>query len=214
MGSVKDYKFVFQRTPNPCCFHQFPSRAPHFPAPTPAPPPQHQPQDAETPPSTSRFFISLPPPPPSPPNILYANKSAEKHCHGNHVAVGSWCWCKVSNFKIMTWKEQEGDRLRQRKGGRERAKAMRSGTKPLEMHSGWHHHPFPQWSFTYEAPVSIHCLKASFLEPGETISPSLNACLNAFFVVKQWTVSETLHKGLSNSLQLPGSLSHLWANNS
>lgn len=175
-------------------------------------------------PSPSRRTLKLLPPPltfsspfhppPGPPNILYANKSAEKHCHGNHVAVGPWCWCKVSNFKIMAWKEQEGDRLRQRKGVRERAKAMRSGTKPLEMHSGWHHHPFPQWSFTYEAPVSIHCLKASFLEPGETISPSLNACLNAFFVVKQWTVSETLHKGLSNSLQLPGSLSHLWANNS
>lgn len=118
MGSVKDYKFVFQRTPNPCCFHQFPSCAPHFPAPTPAPQPQPQPQDAETPPSTSHFFISFPPPP-GPPNILYAIKSAEKHCHGNHVAVGPWCWCKVSNFKIMAWKEQEGDRLRQRKGVRE-----------------------------------------------------------------------------------------------
>lgn len=164
----------------------------------------------------SLFHLLFSPPTPlQPPNIfLYANKCAEKHRHGNHVAVGPWCWCEVSTFKIMAWKEQEGDRLRQRKGVRESAKAMKSGTKPLEMHSGWHHHPFPQWSFTYEAPVSIHCLKASFLEPRETISPGLNACLNAFFVVKQWTVSETLHKGLSNSLQLPGSLSHLWANNS
>ena len=97
-------------------------------------------------------------------------------------------------------KEEKNKTGHQPKKGREQGKAGQNPENAFTVTSL----PFPQRPLTWEAQRPFTVLKPALQGRG-----GISLFLNAFFVGKQWTVSEGLHKCLSNSLQLPGSLRHL-----
>lgn len=150
MCSVKDYKFVFQRTPNPCCFHQEPSLCSQF---------SFAPDSLIAPaatagcwhslfscPSTSHFFIlSLAPCSPTVPhNIFYmqtrVQRSIAMTAAPQWALPSMWMWAlnfwknvlkRTGRGQLEEEKESEGERKSNEKWDKTIGNAFRLTSPPF-----------------------------------------------------------------------------------